>query len=117
MSQPWRPLSLGSGSTENFSPAEGPPTIVNTARASSFTRASLIPPERRFVEVDVDLLGLEVILEAVRSELAAEAGLLVTAPRRLIVCRVVGVEPRNAGADRLQHADAAEDVLRPHRGG
>src|SRR5438132_7186117 len=56
---------------------------------------SSVPCERRLVEIDVDLLHLEVRVEAVRPELASEPGLLVAAPRRFVVRRMVRVQPRS----------------------
>src|SRR5689334_23112819 len=69
-----------------------------------------IPPDRRFRQVDVDLLGLEVVLQTVRTELASESGLLVPAPGRLVVGRMVGVQPEDAGADLFQDPDAAKHI-------
>src|SRR5450830_490293 len=75
--------------------------------------AALIHAHRLVGEVDVDLLDLGVLVEAVGAELAAHAALLVAAPRGLAVGRVVGVDPGDAGAQRLDHAHGFGDVLRP----
>src|SRR5262245_36388881 len=70
-----------------FGPGMGPVIFTTPMIAPS------VPPDRRVRQVDVDLLGLEVALEAVGPELAAEPRLLVATPRRLVVGGVVGVEP------------------------
>src|SRR5271157_4449070 len=75
-----------------------------------------VPPDRRFVEVDMDELGLEVLLHAPGAELAAEAGLLEAAPGRFNVGRLHVVDPDDAGADLLHGAEGFEDVARPHGG-
>src|SRR5665647_619007 len=75
--------------------------------------AALIHAHRLVGEVDIDLLDLGVLVEAVSAELAAHAALLVAAPRGLAVGRVVGVDPGDAGAQRLDHAHGLGDVLRP----
>src|SRR5579872_2991170 len=49
------------------------------------------------LEVDVDLLDFGICVVAVGAELAAETGLFVAAPRRLVVGRMIGVDPRNSG--------------------
>ena len=44
------------------------------------------------------------------------AALFIAAPRRFDVARLHRVHPDNAGAQTLDHAQAAEDVARPDRG-
>src|SRR5207247_10360262 len=61
----------------------------------------LVPPDRPLVEVDIDVLDLHVLVEAVRTELAPEPGLLVPAPRRPHWGRLHVVEPADAGAQDL----------------
>src|SRR5882762_9767376 len=77
----------------------------------------LVPPDRPLVEVDVDVLDLQVLVEAVRTELAPEPGLLVAAPRGLHGGRLHVVDPDYAGAQALDRPDRLEDVARPHGGG
>src|ERR1041385_6175617 len=50
--------------------------------------SSLVPADGLFREVDVDLLHVEILLDAPLAELAADAALLVAAPRRLDVGRL-----------------------------
>src|SRR5713101_1112286 len=70
----------------------------------------LVPPDRPLVEVDVDLLDLQVLVEAVRAEFAPETGLLVAAPRRFYGGRLHVVDPDDAGAQALDRPDRLEDV-------
>ena len=87
------------------------------ARRARARLAALVHAHRHAGEVDVDLLDLGVLVEAVAAQLAADAALLVAAPRSLAVRRVVGVDPRDAGAQGLDHAHRARDVLGPHSSG
>ena len=68
-------------------------------------------------EVDVDLLDLLVFVEAEGTQLAAHAALLVAAPRRFAVGRVVGVDPGDARAQRLDDPHRPGDVAGPDRAG
>src|SRR6267143_5202255 len=72
-----------------------------------------VPADWPFVEVDVDLLDLHVLLEAVGAELAAEAGLLHAAPRRLDGRGLHVVDPDDARAQALDGPHRLEDVARP----
>ena len=67
-------------------------------------------PLRR--KVDVDLLHLHVGVETECAQLAPDSGLLVAAPRSFVECRVVCVQPGDAGAQLLQHAQALAAVAR-----
>src|SRR5437764_13342194 len=78
-------------------------------------RASSIPADRLFRKIDVDLFDVEVFLDAPFPELAADAALLVAAPRRLDVGRLHVVHPDDAGAQVLDHPHRAEDVAGPDR--
>src|SRR5512135_2214640 len=64
------------------------------------------------VEVDADLLHLGVGIVSVRPELAADAGLLVAAPRRFVVRRVIRIDPRDSGPHLPDHPMRFGDVLR-----
>src|SRR5258706_5600030 len=79
--------------------------------------ASSIPSDGLFREIDVDLLHVEIFLDAPLAELAADAALLVAAPRRLDVGRLHVIHPHDAGAQALDRAHRAEDVARPDGGG
>src|SRR5918911_2317920 len=76
--------------------------------------APLIPADRRFTQVDVHLLDVQIFLDAPLAELAADAALLVAAPRRLDVGRLHVVHPHDAGAQVLYDAHRTKDVARPH---
>src|SRR3954463_1853253 len=79
--------------------------------------ASSVPADRLFRQIDVDLFDVEIFLDAPFAELAADAALLVAAPRRLDVGRLHVVDPDDAGAQVLDDAHGAEDVARPDRRG
>src|SRR5262245_25659800 len=76
---------------------------------------SSIPTDWLLREIDVDLLHIEILVDAPLAELAAESRLLVAAPRRLDVGRLHVVDPHDAGAQALDHPQRAEDVARPDR--
>src|SRR5262249_40392713 len=69
-----------------------------------------IPPDRLLIQVDVDLFGLEIFLDAPGAEFSSEARLLVSAPRRFYERRLHMIHPHDAGADRLYHAQGLIDV-------
>src|SRR3979490_440294 len=77
----------------------------------------LIPTDGLFREIDVDLLDVEIFLDAPFAELAADAALFVAAPRRLDIGRLHVVHPDDAGAQLLHGPHRAEDVARPDRSG
>src|SRR5439155_14578231 len=67
-----------------------------------------VPADRGFVEIDVDLLGLEIFFEAPRAEFTAKAGLFVAAPGRFDVSRLHMIDPDDAGAQRLHDAKSLD---------
>src|SRR5580704_645275 len=76
-----------------------------------------VPSDWRFVEIDVDLFRFEIFLDAPGAELAAKAGLFVTAPGGFDVSRLHVIDPDDSGAKCLHHAKSFEDVARPNGGG
>src|SRR3974377_224241 len=76
-----------------------------------------VPPDGRFVQIDVDELGFEVFFESPRAEFAAEAGLLEAAPWRFNVGGLHVVDPHDASANLLPRPEGFEDVARPDGGG
>src|SRR5271167_4304544 len=90
----------------------GPGTAVRKRIA-----AISVPPDWRFVEVDVYQLGFEVLLQAPRAELAAEPGLLESSPGRFHVGGLHVVDPDDSGANLLHGAEGLEDVAGPDSGG
>src|ERR1700728_827385 len=74
-----------------------------------------IPSNRRFVQVDMHLLGLEVFVNAVYPQFPTETRLLEPAPRCFHISRLHMIDPHNPGADGLHHAQGAIDVTRPNR--
>src|ERR1700730_447459 len=81
---------------------------------NSIAGISSVPPYGLFVQVDVNLLGLEIFLDSPRAELATEAGLLVAAPRCFDVSRLHVIDPDDAGTQRLYDAESLVDVASPH---
>src|SRR5947208_7167856 len=73
-----------------------------------------VPADRGFVEIDVDLLGLEIFFEAPRAEFTAKAGLFVAAPGRFDVSRLHMIDPDDAGAQRLHDAKSFVNVAGPN---
>src|SRR5579864_9417426 len=71
-----------------------------------------VPSDRLFIQIDVHLLRLEIFLNAPGPELAAEARLLVAAPRSLDVRGLNVIHPHNSRAQRLHHSKRFEDVAR-----
>src|SRR5207247_8343812 len=88
-------------------------TTSSRVRESSL----LVPPDGLFGKIDVHLFDVEILLDAPPAQLAADAALLVAAPRRLDVGGLHMVHPDDAGAQRFHHAHRAEDVARPDCGG
>src|ERR1041384_367541 len=83
----------------------------------SSARYPLVPTNGLLRQIDIHLFDVQILLDAPFSELAAEAALLVAAPRRLDVRRLHVIDPDDARTERLDGAHRAEDVARPHRGG
>src|SRR5690242_6099070 len=55
--------------------------------------AILAPPDRWFVQIDVNLLRLEIFLDPPRTEFSPEAGLLKATPRCFDIRRLHVVDP------------------------
>src|SRR5262245_23670429 len=81
---PWSPSTTKRGSRRLLDPSRALATISSMGS---------VPADRRFVQVDVDLLDLQVLVRAPRAELAADARHLVAAPGRLDVGRLHVVDP------------------------
>src|SRR5262245_51227122 len=74
-----------------------------------------VPAHRGFVQVDVHLLHLEIVVDPVQPELAAAAAHLHPTPRSLDVGGLHVIYPDDTGPQLPDHAEGAEDVARPHR--
>ena len=72
-----------------------------------------VPAEGRLVEVDVDLLGLEIVLQAVLSQLAPEARLLVAPERDAGEGGVGHVDPDRPRVDSLR--DPVDEIVARER--
>src|SRR4051794_5206672 len=70
----------------------------------------------RSVHVDRDVLGLEVLLDALETALAADARPLPAAEWRSGVRDHALVEADHAGLESLDHADCALEIAREHVG-
>src|SRR5215470_14374027 len=74
---------------------------ISNLQSSIFNRQWLVPANRLFVQIDVDLLRFQVLLDAPGAELPSEAGLFIAAPRCFDVCRLHVINPDDAGPQRL----------------
>src|ERR1700733_14796524 len=72
--------------------------------------ACSVPSDGLFVQIDVHLLRLQIFFNAPRTQLAAESGLLVPAPRRLDVRRLHVIHPNNSRSQSLYHSEGLENV-------
>lgn len=59
----------------------------------------------------MDGLNLGVVLQGVRSQLAADTGLLEATERSLVGDQVVVVDPDGTGTESVGHTDGGVDVL------
>src|SRR5271169_5799174 len=75
-----------------------------------------VPSYGLFVEINVDLLGFEIFLDAPWAEFATEAGLLEASPGRFNVGGLHVVDPDDPGANFLYCAERLEDVACPDCG-
>src|SRR5271155_1612015 len=82
---------------------------------SVFSRmlAMSIPSNRLFVQIDINLLGLEILVNAMDPQLPAEARLLKASPRRFYARRLHMINPHHTSADGLNHAHGTIDIARP----
>src|ERR1700678_130080 len=69
-----------------------------------------IPSNRRFIQIDVHLLGLEILVNAMDPQFPAKARLLKPSPRSFHASRLHVIHPHHAGADSLNHAHSAIDI-------
>ena len=84
---------------------------------SSLACRVAIPVERLVVGRDHHALGVEVVVETLGAELAADAGVVDAAPGRGRVEPVMIVDPDDAGLDGGGHAMRAADVAGADGGG
>src|SRR6516162_1154257 len=106
-----RPLGMACSRRWCKARARGPGTAVRKRMAPIS-----VPPDRLFVEIDVDLFDLEVFFDTPRSEFTPESGLLKASPRRFDVRGLHVVHPDDAGANFLDGAKGLENVARPNGG-
>src|ERR1700732_3263536 len=79
---------------------------------SEATRAAPGPPPGLFVPAHGDVLGLQVLADALKAALAAETGLLDAAERRRGVGHDALVEADHARFDALAHPERAAQIAR-----
>src|ERR1700730_6103189 len=77
---------------------------------NSIAGISSVPPNRLFVQVDMNLLGLEIFLDPRGAELTTEAGLLVAAPGGFDESRLHVVHPHDPGAEGRHDPGGFENV-------
>src|SRR6266436_6588192 len=75
-----------------------------------------VPANRSFVQIDVDLLGLEIFLDAPGSKFSTKARLLVAAPWCFDIGRLHVIDPDDPGAQRLHRAQGFENIAGPDGG-
>src|SRR5258708_34509303 len=85
--------------------------------ASNLTTGFSVPADRSFIQVDVDLLGFEILLDAPGPEFAAKARLLVAAPGGFHVSRLHVIDPDDPGTQRFHRAHGLEYVAGPDGSG
>src|ERR1700730_54180 len=73
----------------------------------------LVPADRRFVEVDEDLLGLQIFFESPRAQLTTEPGLFVASPGSFHIGWLHVVDPDDSSAHGFYDAKRLEDVSGP----
>src|SRR5258708_665240 len=72
-----------------------------------------VPPDGRFVEINVDLFRFQIFVDAVGAEFTAKAGLLVASPWGFDVSRLHVVDPDNSCTKSFHCAQSFEDVASP----
>src|SRR5712671_2772248 len=75
-----------------------------------------VPTNWRFVQINVDLLGLEIFFDSRGAEFAAKTRLLVAAPRGFDVSRLHMVDPDDAGAQRFYRTHGLKNIASPDSG-
>src|SRR5690606_40699313 len=83
--------------------------------ASSLLRRPGEPAHRSRVDVVVDVLGLAVFVETVRSEFPPDAGFTEAAPFGLRHVRVKVVDPHGSVTQSVRHPLRTGRVVGPHR--
>src|SRR5215831_21003228 len=74
-----------------------------------------VPADRRLVQIDVYLLGLEILLNSPGPQLPSEAGLLESSPGRFHISRLHVVDPNNPRAQGFHRTHGLEDIASPDR--
>src|SRR6267378_4144218 len=100
-------------------PASEPPCLptgVRRAQQMSASRGIYRPTVRPFSQSDPHRLGLQIRVERLAPQIAAEPAGLEPAERRARVVEVVAVDPNRAGANRPGGAVRFLDILRPDPG-
>src|SRR4051812_30118550 len=91
------------------------------ARAAKLTNATRSPHDKRVRHLgcgaDPDALCLEILADRLLPILATKAAALVSAERRHVAHRPIGVHPDGAGSQSVSHSVGATDALRPDSGG
>src|ERR1700716_1376607 len=93
----------------------GPSTAIDD-NGSGVPSSSSVPADWGFVQVDVDLLGLQILFDAPRTQFAAEAGLFVSAPGGFDVRWLHVIHPDDSGAQGFHGAYSFENVAGPDGG-
>src|SRR5215470_9608787 len=73
-----------------------------------------VPADRRLVQIDVHLLGLEILLNSPGPQLPPETGLLESSPGRFHISRLHVVDPNNPRPQGFHRTHGLEDIASPH---
>jgi hypothetical protein len=76
-----------------------------------------VPSNRRFIQIDVHLLGLEIFVDSMDPQFPTKARLLETAPGGFHVSGLHVIHPDDSSTDGFDHAQGAIDVSRPDGSG
>src|SRR5260370_24977410 len=75
-----------------------------------------MPADGRLIEINENLFCLEILFDAPGAQLAAKAGLLVTAPGGFDVSRLHVIDPDDSTAERLHDAERLVNIAGPNCG-
>src|SRR2546429_1562035 len=73
-----------------------------------------VPSDGLFVQIDMDLLGFQILFYSPRPQFSSEAGLLVASPWCFHISGLHVIHPYDAGAQRFHSPESFENVSRPH---
>src|SRR5262249_26371100 len=69
-----------------------------------------IPSDRLFVQVNVDLLGFEILFDSQGAKLSSKSRLFVATPRSLYIGRLHMIHPDNTRTNSLHNPKSTENI-------